>query len=69
MSWSSGQWLSTTQKDYAFILKQGRLLREEPAVAEKDKRPGGGGGNDGGNNGGKKKKDTNQAAPGGPAAK
>ena len=63
------QWLSTTQKDHAFILKQGRLLREERAVADKDKRSGGGGGNDGGGNGNKKKKDANQAAPGGPAAK
>ena len=64
----SNQRLSAAQKDHALILKQGRLLREERAVAEKDKRPGGGGGNDGGGNGGKKKKDTSQAAPGGPAA-
>ena len=66
------QWLGTTQKDQAFIVKQGRLLREERAVAEKDKRNDGGNGNS--NNIDKKKKNNNgananQAAPGEPGAK
>ena len=66
------QWLSTTRKDQAFIMKQGRLLREERAVAEKDKRNDGGNGN--GNGVDKNKKNNNgananQAAPGGPGAK